>query len=206
VNTSAVAVVDYGAGNLKSVQNALGHLKAEYFVTAKPEELSAARAMIFPGVGEAASAMAQLKKTGLDWAIRDFYRSGRPMLGICIGCQIVLERSDERGSTCLGLLEGSVRRIPSSPGLKIPHMGWNQVHFSVEHPVVRSIPNACSFYFVHSYYPAPAREQDVIGRTEYGISFPSAICRGNLIAFQFHLEKSGEAGLRLLSGFLAWKV
>ncbi len=204
MKTSGVAVIDYGAGNLKSVENALRHLGAEYFVTAKPEELKQARALSFPGDGEAASAMGQLKKSGMDWAIRDFYRSGRPMLGICIGCQVILEKSEERDTVCLGLIPGSVRRIPHSPGLKIPHMGWNQVVFTSDHPVVRGVPTS-SFFFVHSYYPSPTREEDVAGRTEYGIDFPSAVARGNLVAFQFHPEKSAEPGLRLVAGFLSWK-
>ena len=204
MSLKGVAVIDYGAGNLKSVENALSYLKADYFVTDKPEDLAGADGMIFPGDGEAASAMGQLKKSGMDWAIRDFYRTGRPMLGICIGCQVILNRSEERDTKCLGLIEGSVRKIPYSPGLKIPHMGWNQVVFTTDHPVVRGVSPA-SFYFVHSYYPAPSREEDVIGRTEYGVDFPSAVGRENLIAFQFHPEKSAEPGLRLVSGFLTWK-
>jgi glutamine amidotransferase len=204
VSPKGIAVIDYGAGNLKSVENALAYLKAEYFVTDKPEDLTAADAMIFPGDGEAASAMGQLKKSGMDWAIRDFYRTGRPMLGICIGCQVILNRSEERDTKCLGLIEGTVRKIPYSPGLKIPHMGWNQVVFTTDHPVVSGVSPA-SFYFVHSYYPAPSREEDVMGRTEYGIDFPSAVGRENLIAFQFHPEKSAEPGLRLMAGFLSWK-
>ena len=204
MSKTGVAVVDYGAGNLTSVENALRHLGAQYFVTGRPEELAFARALVFPGDGEASSAMGQLKKSGMDWAIRDFYKSGRPMLGICIGCQVILQRSEERDTECLGLIEGSVRRIPHSPGLKVPHMGWNQVVFTVDHPVVRGVPPS-SFYFVHSYYPAPSREEDVVGRTEYGVDFASAVGRGNLIAFQFHPEKSAEPGLRLMAGFLSWK-
>jgi glutamine amidotransferase len=201
-----IAVVDYGAGNLKSVQNALAHLGADFFVTSDPEELSRASGLIFPGVGEAAAAMAELRRTGLDQGIRSFFRSGRKMLGICIGCQIVLERSEERDAVCLGLLGGTVRRFEQKPGWKVPHMGWNQVDFEGSHPAIRGFPRCGFFYFVHSYYPEPSKAEDVCGWTQYVTRFPSAIARDNLIAFQFHLEKSGEAGLRLLAGFLAWKV
>ena len=204
--TEELAVVDYGAGNLKSVQNALAHLSARFVVTSDPDTLRHSQAMIFPGVGEAFSAMAEIKRTGLDQAIREFYTSGRKMLGICIGCQIIMDRSEERDTTCLGLIPGSVRRFSAGNGHKVPHMGWNQVRFVRPHPMLRGITEGSSFYFVHAYYPAPEREDDVEGWTEYGIVFPSMIARGNLVATQFHLEKSGEAGLRLLSGFLEWKA
>jgi imidazole glycerol-phosphate synthase subunit HisH len=203
---ASLAVVDYGAGNLKSVQNALSHLGADFFVTSDPGELARAPAMVFPGVGEAAAAMAELKRTGLDQGIRSFFASGKKILGICIGCQIVLESSEESGVRCLGLLSGTVRRFPAAPGLKVPHMGWNQVEFEGGHPVTRGFPQGRSFYFVHSYYPEPVRTSDVCGWTQYITRFPSAIARDNYIAFQFHLEKSGKAGLALLSRFLAWKA
>jgi glutamine amidotransferase len=206
VSRGGLAVVDYGAGNLKSVQNALSHLGADFFVTSDPQELSRASGMVFPGVGEAAAAMSELRRTGLDEGIRSFFRSGRKILGICIGCQIVLERSEESNAECLGLLGGTVRRFVQKPGWKVPHMGWNQVEFDGDHPVIRGYPPDRSFYFVHSYYPEPSRRRDVCGWTRYVTRFPSAIARGNYIAFQFHLEKSGEAGLELLSRFLAWKA
>lgn len=205
MSVAGLAVLDYGAGNLKSVQNALSHLGAEFCVTSDPEVLARSSSMIFPGVGEAAASMAELRRTGLDEGIREFFRSGRKILGICIGCQVIFERSEERDAACLGLLPGTVRRFPVAPGLKVPHMGWNTVRFVTPHPVLKDIPQDSSFYFVHSYYPSPSHEKDVCGRTEYGTLFPSAIARDNLIAFQFHLEKSGEIGLRLLAGFLSWK-
>jgi glutamine amidotransferase len=206
VNAGRLAVVDYGAGNLKSVQNALARLGADFFVTSDPLELSSASGMVFPGVGEAAAAMAELRRTGLDDGIREFFRSGRKMLGICIGCQIVLERSEESSAECLGLLSGTVRRFERKQGWKVPHMGWNQVEFEGNHPVIRGYPGGRSFYFVHSYYPDPSRKEDVCGWTHYVTRFPSAIARDNFIAFQFHLEKSGEAGLELLGRFIAWKA
>ena len=148
--------------------------------------------------------MTVLKRTGLDAALRDFLLSGRKILGICIGCQVIFDRSEERDTECLGLLAGTVRRFPREGGLKVPHMGWNTVHFTRDHPVFAGIPQDSSFYFVHSYYPAPADEAVVAAWTEYGVSFASCIARGNLVAFQFHLEKSGPLGLRLLSNFLSW--
>jgi glutamine amidotransferase len=205
MSAATTVVIDYGAGNLKSVENALRHLGAQYLVTSKPADLRDADALIFPGVGEAAQSMGELKRTGLDRALRDFLASGRKMLGICIGCQVIFERSEERDTECLGLLPGSVRRFPAGSGLKVPHMGWNTVHFTAAHPVFEGIPQDSSFYFVHSYYPAPTDPALVVGETEYGGLFASCIAKDNLIAFQFHLEKSGSFGLKLLANFLSWE-
>jgi glutamine amidotransferase len=198
----SVAVVDYGAGNLRSVENALRHLGADFFVTARPEELRVASGLVFPGVGEARAAMDALRETGLGEGIRDFLASGRKALGICIGCQIALGRSEERDTPCLGIVEGVARLFPKAPGLKVPHMGWNQVRYRQDEPLFRGIPQGASFYFVHSYYPSPEREEDAVAWTEYGIRFASAIRRENLSAVQFHPEKSGPHGLRLLANFL----
>ena len=148
--------------------------------------------------------MAELKRTGLDGALRDYLASGRKMLGICIGCQVIFERSEERDTECLGLLPGFVRRFPPRAGLKVPHMGWNTVHFTRPHPVFKGIPQDSSFYFVHSYYPEPADPGLIAGETDYGKAFASCIAWRNLVAFQFHLEKSGSLGIRLLSNFLSW--
>jgi glutamine amidotransferase len=200
----AVAVLDYGAGNLTSVQNALRRLGADFSVTSRSRDLEEAGGAIFPGVGEARASMSVLKETGLDIGLRAFLASGRKVLGICIGCQIIFERSEERDTECLGVLPGGVKRFAPTGGLKVPHMGWNSVHFKTDHPVFAGVPQDSSFYFVHSYYPAPAREDLVAAETEYGITFPSAVADANLIAFQFHLEKSGPLGLRLLSNFLSW--
>jgi glutamine amidotransferase len=204
VSAGTVVVIDYGAGNLKSVENALRHLGAAYRITARPGDLDGADGLIFPGVGEAASSMAELKRTGLDEAIRAFLASGRKFLGICLGCQVIFERSEEHDTDCLGLLPGTVRRFPAGKGLKVPHMGWNQVRFTKPHPLFAGIPQGASFYFVHSYYPVPSDPGLVAGETEYGAAFASCVAAGNLIAFQFHLEKSGPLGLRLLSNFLSW--
>jgi imidazole glycerol-phosphate synthase subunit HisH len=200
----ATVVLDYGAGNLTSVENALRHLGARFLVTAKPEPLGDAEAVIFPGVGEAASSMAELARTGLDQALRSYVATGRKMLGICIGCQVIFEHSEERDTECLGLYPGVVRRFPPRPGLKVPHIGWNSVHFTRNHPVFADIPQDSSFYFVHSYYPSPADPGMVAAETEYGERFASCVARRNMIAFQFHLEKSGPLGLALLANFLSW--
>jgi imidazole glycerol-phosphate synthase subunit HisH len=206
VSQERTVVIDYGAGNLKSVENALAHLGATYQVTSRPSDLADAHALIFPGVGEAAQSMGELKRTGLDGAIREFLASGRKILGICIGCQVIFERSEERATPCLGLFAGQVRRFPPGSGLKVPHMGWNTVHFTRAHPVFDGIPQDSSFYFVHSYYPAPADPGMIAGVTDYGGPFASCIARDNLVAFQFHLEKSGPLGLKLLSNFLSWEA
>lgn len=198
-----VAVVDYGAGNLRSVQNALLRLAVPHEVTSDPDAVRRADTVVFPGVGEASSAMAVLGRTGLGEAIRETWRAGRRLVGICLGCQVVLERSEEGGTACLGLLPGVVRRFAPAPGLKVPHMGWNTVRFS-DHPAVSGVPPGTSFYFVHSYYPVPADAAVVAGTTEHGVEFASCIASGGLIAFQFHLEKSGPAGLALLGACLAW--
>jgi imidazole glycerol-phosphate synthase subunit HisH len=202
--SAKTVVIDYGAGNLKSVENALAHLGARYHVTSRPADLEDAQALIFPGVGEAAQSMGELRRTGLDAALLQFLASGRKILGICIGCQVIFERSEERDTRCLGLFAGQVRRFPSGRGLKVPHMGWNTVRFTRAHPVFDGIPQDSSFYFVHSYYPAPEDPAMVAGVTEYGNPFASCLAKDNLVAFQFHLEKSGPLGLKLLSNFLAW--
>ena len=198
-----VVVVDYGAGNLRSVQNALAHLGCRHEVTTDPDAVRRADTVVFPGVGEASSAMAVLARTGLGEAIRETWRAGRRLIGICLGCQVILDRSEEGGTACLGLLPGVVCRFAPVPGLKVPHMGWNTVRFA-DHPALRGVPSGTSFYFVHSYYPVPADAAVVAGTTRHGVEFASCIAAGSLVAFQFHLEKSGPAGLALLDACLAW--
>jgi imidazole glycerol-phosphate synthase subunit HisH len=201
---AATVVIDYGAGNLRSVENVLRHLGARYSVTSRPSDLDDADAVIFPGVGEAGASMEELRRTGLGEALRAYVGRSGKLLGICIGCQVIFDRSEERRTECLGLYPGTVRRFPSGTGLKVPHMGWNTVRFTVDHPVFKGIPQDSSFYFVHSYYPEPADPDMTAARTEYGVTFSSCVARGATIAFQFHLEKSGPLGLSLLSNFLAW--
>jgi glutamine amidotransferase len=198
-----VAVVDYGAGNLRSVETALRFVGAKFVVSSDAEEMSSADKLIIPGVGDAAAAMDRLRSSGLAQAIKEFFQSGKSIMGICLGSQIVLDGSEENDARCLSLVSGRAREFPSGIGLKIPHMGWNTIEHDGNHPLLDGVPNAASFYFVHSYYPDPADEADVLTRTEYGISFASSIAHENLVAFQFHPEKSGRHGLRILTNFVS---
>ncbi len=197
-------IIDYQAGNLTSVERAVEALGVEAAVTQDPDALSRARRIIFPGVGAAGKAMAILKEFGLDEALIQAHRRGVPILGLCLGAQIILEHSDENDTPCIGLLPGRTRALTFKPGLKIPHMGWNKVRLLRGHPVLAGVPAEAEFYFVHGFYPSPADPDMVLGVTEYGVEFPSIIGRGNLVATQFHPEKSGRAGLILLKNFLAW--
>lgn len=204
-----IAIVDYGAGNLTSVVRALEYIGRPCRVTDDPALLNRVSHVIFPGVGAAGDAMRILRDRGLDRWIASWFRAGKPLLGICLGTQIIFDYSEENKTSCLGLVPGRVNRFPpdmqeEGRNLKIPHMGWNGVRFTAPHPVFRDIPNAAEFYFVHTYYPVPARENHVIGRTDYGISFCSAIATRNLVAVQFHPEKSGVPGLKILDNFCAW--
>jgi glutamine amidotransferase len=200
-----IGVVDYRAGNLKSVETALRYLGADFTISQNPKKLKSCDRLLFPGVGEAASAMSVLRETGLGETILSFFGSGRPLLGICIGCQVALESSEERDAACLGLVRGRVVRFSPDLGLKVPHMGWNQVTPCRDHAIFAGIPAGSSFYFVHSYYPLPESGERILAETEYGMPFTSAIERDNFVAVQFHPEKSGELGLRLLRNFLDWK-
>lgn len=205
-----IAIVDYKAGNLRSVELAVKKLGFPCRVTQRPEEILESERIVFPGVGAAGQAMADLNQVGLDTVLKDEFKAGKPILGICLGAQIVLERSEENGAGCLGLIEGEVRLFPQpllsekNERLKIPHMGWNGVRILEDHPVLRGLVPDDEFYFVHAYYPLPASEGCVIGTTEYGIVFPSVVGYKNLIAMQFHPEKSGRAGLKILENFCKW--
>lgn len=206
-----IAIIDYRAGNLASVARALDHLKQPWVITQHAEILSRAERIIFPGVGAAGEAMANLRELRLDGMIREVYSRGLPFLGICLGTQIILDYSEEDDTVCLGLIPGTTRRFPrplrnlNGQALKIPHMGWNRVSL-VEgpHPLMAGIEPESEFYFVHSFFPDPADAEIVRGRTAYGITFPSFLARGNLVAVQFHPEKSGRPGLRLLENFCHW--
>jgi len=196
-----IAIVDYGAGNLRSVVNAVAKLGYQSKIASRPRDLFDARAVILPGVGAAADTMANLKKLRLVDPIRRLIAEGRPFFGICIGLQILFTGTDEGGwHECLGVLPGWVRRLPLGP--KIPHMGWNQVKQIISHPVFDGIPDGANFYFVHSYYVEPDDRSLVAGETDYGTRICSVIVRGNLIATQFHPEKSGEFGLRMYDNFI----
>lgn len=196
-----IAVIDCGAGNLRSVTNAINLVGYKAKITSSPDALYDADAVILPGVGAAADTMKNLRVVGMIEPIRRFIAEGRPFFGVCIGLQILFSASQEGGwHECLGIIPGRVRRLPS--GLKIPHMGWNQVNQKVSHPVFKDIPDGANFYFVHSYYVEPEDKSEVVAETEYGIPFCSVLARGNLIGTQFHPEKSGEFGLKMYDNFL----
>ncbi len=196
-----VVIVDYGAGNLRSVTRAVAHAGFEASVTSDPEVVDRARAVILPGVGAAADTMANLRAANLVEPLREYIAADRPFLGVCMGMQALFDVSEEGGEhECLGVLAGRIVRFPG--GLKVPHMGWNTVRVARPHPVLEGVPDGAYCYFVHSYYPQPADEALTVGETEYGVAFPSIVGRGNLIATQFHPEKSGAAGLRLYANFL----
>lgn len=204
-----LAIVDYEAGNLASVKRSFQVLSSQVVVTQDPAVVAQAARIVFPGVGAAGEAMAQVRRLGLDRALHEAFAAGKPILGICLGAQIILAHSAEGDTPCLGLLPGEVRRLNPPVGggqarLKIPHMGWNQVRLLKDHPVLRGIPPGAEFYFVHSFYPEPAAMDLVLGMTEHGQEFPSIIGRANLVATQFHPEKSGRFGLLLLHSFLKW--
>ena len=196
-----VVIVDYGAGNLRSVARAVAHAGYEPLVTCEGRKVEAAEALILPGVGAAADTMRNLRQGGLVEPLRDYIASGRPFLGVCMGQQALFSVSEEGGEhACLDVIPGRVKRLPY--GLKVPHMGWNQVRQRRSHPVFDGIEDNAYFYFVHSYYPSPEDESIVIGETEYGLTFASVIGRDNVVATQFHPEKSGNAGLRFYANFL----
>lgn len=200
-----ISIVDYKAGNLTSVKRALDYLSIPCRITASSEDISNAERIIFPGVGHAQTAMANLKDRALDRALKSAFEKGTPIMGICLGTQIILSDSEEGNTPCLGLIPGTVPRFRlTNPDLKIPHMGWNRIVIEKKHFILQDTKPDTEFYFVHSYYPSPSDLKYVYARTEYEIKFPSALGYKNLFAVQFHPEKSGPAGLSLLKKFSMW--
>ena len=200
-----IHIVDYEAGNQTSVKRALDHLGAASIITSDPEDLARAERIVFPGVGHAHSALETLRERGLDEALTSAGDRGTPILGICVGCQILLSDSEETDLPCLDLIGGTCLRFrPEDPALKVPHMGWNELRASRAHPVLRQLRPGDEVYFVHSYYPAPADERDVLATSRYGVEFAAVIGRENIVATQFHVEKSGPAGLKILGEFVRW--
>ena len=197
-----IAVADYGAGNLVSIDQALTAVGARVVVATAAAQLSSADALIVPGVGAAAPAMEQLDRQGLTGAIRDWIRAGRPFLGICLGLQLLFEGSDEDGAVTLGVLRGRTRRLAGAPTL--PHIGWNQVERRREHPLFDGIADSADFYFVHSFAgePGPDGEAAILADTSHGSRFVSAVAAGPVLGVQFHPERSGTDGLRLLANFV----
>ncbi|MCL6431383.1 MAG: imidazole glycerol phosphate synthase subunit HisH [Anaerolineae bacterium] len=197
-----IAIIDYGIGNLRSVEKAFRHVGADVLVTGDPQAVRAARALVLPGVGAFADGMAQLKARGLVPVIEEAAAARRPILGICLGMQLLFEGSDEMGRhRGLGLLRGRARRFP--PGLKVPHIGWNQVHIVRPSPLLEGLSQDSYAYFAHSYYVDPAGEDTILATTEYGRPFASVVGAGSCFGLQFHPEKSQDVGLGILERFVA---
>jgi glutamine amidotransferase len=200
-----IVIVDYDAGNLRSVQKAFEKIGARAVVSRSPDDVLGADALVLPGVGAFGECMAHLEKFGLVDAVKDFIASGKPFLGICVGYQILFESSEESpGVEGLGVFKGKCLKFefPPEAGLKVPHMGWNQVHSTKKGTLLEGVADGSDFYFVHSYYPKP--EEDItVATTEYGGDFASAVERGSLFAVQFHPEKSQAVGLAVLRNFTA---
>jgi glutamine amidotransferase len=193
-----IAVLDYGSGNLHSVSRALAHVGGEPVVTGEPDVAAVADALVIPGVGHFGHCVRAIRAAGLDRAIAAFVGTGRPVVGVCVGMQVLFERSEEDPVGGLGILPGGSRRLPD--GVKVPHIGWNQVGWRRPHLYVDGIPDESRFYFVHSY--APDATDDTVGVADHGRPFAAVAARDNVIATQFHPEKSGEAGLALYANFV----
>ncbi|MDC0088206.1 imidazole glycerol phosphate synthase subunit HisH [Akkermansiaceae bacterium] len=201
---SKVGIVDYGRGNLRSVENAFLAIGADVSVITTPEELDGITHLVVPGQGEFGDCAANLKKQGMFAPIQQWAAEDKPYLGICVGYQLIFEKGDESpDAEGLGIIAGSVKKFPSV-GLKIPHMGWNSITpTDTAHPIWNELPEDPFFYFVHSYYPEPASQDDVAATCDYALPFAAAVTRGKLIATQFHPEKSQHNGLQLLRNFVA---
>jgi glutamine amidotransferase len=198
-------IIDYDAGNLRSVQRACAQVGLAAEISADPEVVATADRVIFPGVGAAGSAMRSITAGGLDIALKGAIAAGTPVLGICLGLQISFDHSEENDQSTLGLLPGQVCRFSfDRADLKVPHMGWNEVRVVAEHPLLAGIQPGDEFYFVHAYYPLPARREQIYAVTDYEHEFASAVGKENYFATQFHPEKSGRVGLRLLANFANW--
>lgn len=198
-----IAVIDYGAGNIHSIEKALEHVGAQVQVTDEPRVVAHANAVVLPGVGSGGSAMARMTERGLDTAIREATQQGKPFLGICLGMQLLADHHAEGGVNGLGLFRGSVLRIPHGP--KIPHMGWNQVTpLQDALPIFAGITSDSYFYFAHSYYVEPQDQRGVAAVTDYGTPYCSVIATEQVWGTQFHPEKSGDVGLQLLQNFVHW--
>lgn len=198
-----IAIIDYGAGNLRSVSRAVALHTPDFVVTQDPVAVERAAAVILPGVGAAGDTIRGLERHGMIDVVKATIASGKPYFGICMGLQVLLTESEEDGGTpCLDIYPGIVRRFPK--GLTVPHMGWNQVRQAQEHPMFAGIPDDAYFYFVHSYYTDPEDDALTAGTTDYGVTFPSVIAHRNVFATQFHPEKSAGMGLRLYENFVAW--
>lgn len=207
-----IGIVDYNAGNITSVERALKSLGIEYILSKKPEDLKDCDKLIFPGVGDAAYAMAQLKETGFDHFLKDWAAAGKPLLGICLGSQIIFDFSEEGDTPCLGLIKGKIRHfdklLPDAEkkDLKIPHMGWNNLtRKNGGSYIFENVPENSDFYFVHSYVICPEEDSVIKAYADYGVQVPSVVQSGSIVACQFHPEKSGKCGLEILKNFCGGK-
>lgn len=206
-----VAIIDYGMGNLHSVSKAVEHVApdTQVLVTDNAEQIRSADRVILPGVGAIRDCMAEIRRLGIDELVREV-SADRPLLGICVGMQALMSRSEENGWVdCIDLFPSEVRFFgdnltENGERLKVPHMGWNEVHQTMDHPLWHDIPDGDRFYFVHSYFAEAERNPDIAGRTHYGVDLAAAVARDNIFAVQFHPEKSARAGLQLLKNFTNW--
>ena len=196
-----ITIINYGAGNLGSVANAITKLGYQPNITDSPGDVLGSMAIILPGVGAAGDAMERLEITGMADAIRQVIYENRPLFAICVGLQLLFSNTEEGGfHKCLDVISGAVKRLPG--GIKVPHMGWNQVKQQIKHPIFEGIPDEANFYFVHSYYVEPVDRSVVAATTDYGVTMCCMVAKNNLLATQFHPEKSGKWGLKMYSNFL----
>ena len=197
-----IIVVDYDAGNLRSVQRALEAVGQRARVTPDPRDVEHADALVLPGVGSAQDCMRKLSERGLVQPLRDYAASGRPFLGVCVGLQLLYDGSEEGGGVdCLGILRGTVRRFPVESGVKVPQIGWNDISIRQRHPLLEGVPDGTYFYFVHSYYVDPDDPKTIVATADYGVDFAAIVAHDNVVATQFHPEKSSALGLRLYANF-----
>jgi glutamine amidotransferase len=197
--SGSIAVLDYGMGNLHSVSRAIATVGGNAGLTRDPEQVADADALVIPGVGAFGACVRALTERGLDRAIHDFVGTGRPVFGVCLGMQVLFKESDEDPEEGLSIVPGRSRKLP--PNVKVPHMGWNTVEWTGEHPYIDAIPSGTRFYFVHSYAP-DVIEGTTVGVTEYGRPFSSIVAKDNVFATQFHPEKSADAGLQIYASFV----
>lgn len=197
-----IAIIDYGAGNLRSVRNAFNHLGADVLTASTPDQMAGADKIVLPGVGAFGAGMTALRDAGFEEPLKEAVAAGTPLLGICLGLQYLFESSDEMGHhTGLGLLPGRVQRFPETE-LKVPHIGWNALEIQHDNLLMAGVPNESYAYFVHSYYVEAANPDDIIASTRYGIPFTAVAGRGNVFGIQCHPEKSQSVGLRILQNFI----
>jgi len=197
-----ITVIDYQAGNIRSVEKALEKSGALVKVSGNATDVENSDAVVFPGQGSCDSSMVNLRNQGLDKVLVEWIKSGKPFMGVCLGLQLLLEESDEGDERGLGVLRGRVEKLPQ--GQKVPHMGWNSVRFTTDHPVLQGVPQNSYFYFVHSYVAVPKDSSIIAGHTEYGRDFCSAVAFDNVVAVQFHPEKSGQNGLNIYRNFVRY--